>query len=128
MNIGTIRMGERGHLAGNIATIAVAMSFALRPVQSSNPKAPRYEICVRNPAGVHVQVGALWEQTSKSTGECFLQGHIDDPSMARPLAVNAFRQNDGSYNIAWLRPQRRTVEAFGLPANDNRDFPAAAAA
>jgi len=126
MNIGTIRMGERGALVGSIATIAVAMSFVLRPVQSNNPKAPRFEICTRNPAGVLVQVGALWEQTSKATGECFLQGRIDDPSMARPLAVNAFRQDDGTYNIAWLRPQRRAADPFGTPANDNRDFSVAA--
>lgn len=126
MNIGTIRVGDRGVLTGGIATIAVAMSFVLRPVQSSNPKAPAFEIFTRNPAGVHVPVGALWEQTSKATGECFLQGRIDDPSMARPLAINAFRQEDGSYNVAWLRPQRRTADPFGAPANDNRDFPAAA--
>jgi hypothetical protein len=25
------------------------------------------------PAGAAVQIGALWEQTSKTTGECFLQ-------------------------------------------------------
>ncbi|MDR3529107.1 MAG: DUF736 domain-containing protein [Rhodopila sp.] len=126
MNIGTIRATERGHLAGTIATIAVAMNFVLRAVQSSNPKAPRFEICTRNPAGVHVQVGALWEQTSKATGECFLQGRIDDPSMKSPLAISAFRQDDGSYNIVWLRPRRRGVDPFGAPANDNRDFPIAA--
>lgn len=126
MNIGTIRAHERGHLVASIATIAVAMSFVLRPVQSGNPKAPRFEICTRNPAGVLVQVGALWEQTSKSTGECFLQGRIDDPSMARPLAISAFRQDDGTYNIAWLRPQRRPADPFGAPANDNREFPIAA--
>ena len=126
MNIGTIRAHARGHLVGSIATIAVAMNFVLRPMQSSNPKAPRFEICTRNPAGVHVQVGALWEQTSKATGECFLQGRIDDPSMRSPLAISAFRQDDGSYNIAWLRPRGRGVETFGTPANDNRDFPIAA--
>ena len=126
MNIGTIRTSECGHLAGSIATIAVAMSFMLRPVESRNPKAPRFEICARSPGGTHVQVGVLWEQTSKTTGECFLQGRIDDPSMARPLAMSAFRQTDGSYNVAWLRPQRRTTDRFGIPANDNRDFSAAA--
>ena len=126
MNIGTIRATGRGHLAGTIATIAVAMNFVLRPVESSNTKAPRFEICTRNPAGVHVQIGALWEQTSKTTGDCFLQGRIDDPSMARPLAISAFRQTDGSYNVAWLRPQRRIGDRFDIPANDNRDFSAAA--
>ena len=127
MNIGTIRVNERGLLAGSIATIAVAMNFVLRPVQSTNANAPRYEICTRNPAGVTVQVGALWEQTSKATGECFLQGRIDDPSMARPLAISAFRQADDSYNVAWLRPKRRaTADPFAVPANDNRDYSAAA--
>ena len=126
MNIGTIRASERGHLAGAIATITVAMNFTLRPVESSNTKAPRFGICTRNPAGVHVQIGALWEQISKKTGECFLQGRIDDPSMARPLAISAFRQADGSYNVAWLRPQRRSADRFDISANDNRDFSAAA--
>ena len=119
MNIGTIRANERGHLTGSIATLAVAMTFALRPIEASNPKAPRYEICTRNPAGVHVQVGALWEQTSKATGECFLQGRIDDPSMSRPLAISAFRQTDGSYNVAWLRPRRGSADPFAAAANDD---------
>jgi uncharacterized protein (DUF736 family) len=126
MNIGTIRANERGHLTGSIATIAVAMSFVLRPLESSNAKAPRYEICTRNPAGAHVQVGALWEQTSKATGECFLQGRIDDPSMDRPLAISAFRQSDGSYNVAWLRPRRGSSDPFASPANDDHDMPEAA--
>ncbi len=122
MNIGTIRATERGQLTGSIATLTVAMSFALRSVDSNHAKAPRYEICTRNPAGAQVQIGALWEQTSKSTGECFLQGRIDDPSMRRPLAISAFRQNDGSYNVAWLRPQRRSGASLSPSANDNPPF------
>ena len=125
MNIGTINANERGNMSGTIATLAVAMNFALRPIESRNPKAPRFEICVRNPAGVHVQVGALWEQTSKATGECFLQGRIDDPSMKRPLAISAFRQTDGSYNVAWMRPQRRTADPFAA-VNDNTPYREAA--
>jgi uncharacterized protein (DUF736 family) len=122
MNIGTIRANERGALTGSIVTLTVAMSFALRGVASSHPNAPRYEICTRSPAGAAVQIGALWEQTSKSTGECFLQGRIDDPSMARPLAINAFRQDDGSYNVAWLRPQRRSSFRVEPSANDNPNY------
>ena len=122
MNIGTIRATERGQLTGSIATLTVAMSFALRSVDSNHAKAPRYEICTRNPAGAQVQIGALWEQTSKSTGECFLQGRIDDPSMRQPLTISAFRQNDGSYNVAWLRPQRRSGASLSPSANDNPPF------
>jgi uncharacterized protein (DUF736 family) len=112
MNIGTIRVNDRGALTGSIATLTVAMSFALRSVASNHPNAPRYEICTCSPAGAAVQIGALWEQTSKTTGECFLQGRIDDPSMARPLAISAFRQDDGSYNVAWLRPSAAPAFAW----------------
>ena len=126
MNIGTIRAADNGVLTGTIATLSVAMRFALRPVASLSPKAPAFELCARNPAGATVQIGALWEQTSKATGECFLQGRIDDPSMKHSLAISAFRQNDGSYNVAWARPGRRRSGAFPDHANDNRDFPRAA--
>ncbi|KUR74200.1 DUF736 domain-containing protein [Novosphingobium sp. Fuku2-ISO-50] len=122
MNIGTIRANDRGALTGSIATLTVAMSFALRGAASNHPNAPRYEICTRSPAGAAVQIGALWEQTSKTTGECFLQGRIDDPSMARPLAISAFRQDDGSYNVAWLRPQRRSGFRVASSANDNPTY------
>jgi uncharacterized protein (DUF736 family) len=122
MNIGTIRANDRGALTGSIATLTVAMSFALRGIASNHPNAPRYEICTRSPAGAAVQIGALWEQTSKTTGECFLQGRIDDPSMARPLAISAFRQSDGSYNVAWLRPQRRSGFRVAASANDNPTY------
>jgi uncharacterized protein (DUF736 family) len=57
MNIGTIRTNDRGALTGSIATLTVAMSFALRGVASNHPNAPRYEICTRSPAGAAVQIG-----------------------------------------------------------------------
>ena len=122
MNIGTIRATDNGVLTGNIATLSVALRFALRPVSSLSPKAPAFELCARNPAGATVQIGALWEQTSKATGECFLQGRIDDPSMQHPLAISAFRQNDGSYNVAWLRPRRGSAEPFAAAANDDHQI------
>jgi hypothetical protein len=39
MNIGTIRANDRGALTGSIATLTVAMSFALRGVASNHPNA-----------------------------------------------------------------------------------------
>lgn len=118
MNISTIRANDRGTLTGSIASLTVAMSFALRGVASNHPNAPRYEICTRSPAGAAVQIGALWEQSSKTAGECFLQGRIDDSSMARPLAIRAFRQDGSSHNVAWLRPQRRSGFRVAASAND----------
>jgi uncharacterized protein (DUF736 family) len=60
------------------------------------------------------------EQTSKTTGECFLQGRIDDPSMAR-LSISAFRQSDGSYNVVWL-PRRRSGFRVAASADDNPTY------
>jgi uncharacterized protein (DUF736 family) len=37
MNIGTIRANDRGALTGSIATLTVAMSFALRGVPRTTP-------------------------------------------------------------------------------------------
>src|SRR3546814_9895070 len=54
-----------------------------------------------------VQVGALFELFSNGTGEAFLNGKIEDPSLAAPLYISAFRQEDGSYNVVWSRPTRR---------------------
>jgi uncharacterized protein (DUF736 family) len=121
MNIGTIKQNEAGIFVGRISTLAVAMTIALREVRSNNPKAPRFEVHALNQAAKSwVQVGALFELTSNSTGEAFLNGRIDDPSLAQPLYVSAFRQDDGSYNVVWSRPtRRRDVAAAMAPKGDD---------
>jgi uncharacterized protein (DUF736 family) len=121
MNIGSIKQNEAGIFMGRISTLAVAMTIALREVRSNNPKAPRFEVHALNPtARTWVQVGALFELASNSTGEAFLNGRIDDPSLAQPLYISAFRQDDGSYNVVWSRPtRRRDVAAAMAPKGDD---------
>ncbi|MFZ2979997.1 MAG: DUF736 domain-containing protein [Sphingobium sp.] len=107
MNIGTISQNASGTYAGKISTLTVAMIIALRTVQSANPRAPKFEILALSAARQWVQVGALFELASNATGETFLNGKIEDPSLDKPLYISAFRQDDGSYNIVWSRPTRR---------------------
>ena len=107
MNIGSIKQNDAGIYMGRISTLAVAMTIALKAVTSNNPKAPRFEIHALGPNRSWVQVGAFFELHSNNTGEAFLNGRIDDPSLASPLQVSAFRQEDGSYNVVWSRPTRR---------------------
>ena len=107
MNIGSIKQNDNGIYMGRISTLAVAMTIALRAVNSPNPKAPRFEVHALGPNRNWVQVGALFELHSNNTGEAFLNGRIDDPSLAAPLQVSCFRQDDGSYNVVWSRPTRR---------------------
>ena len=107
MNIGSIKQNDAAIHVGKIATLTVAMTIALREVHSANPKAPKYEVLALSTSRAWVQVGALFELFSNGTGEAFLNGKIEDPSLAAPLYISAFRQEDGSYNIVWSRPTRR---------------------
>ena len=124
MNIGSIKQNEAGIFMGRISTLAVAMTIALKPVASQNPRAPRYEIHALTPGRTWVQVGALFELTSNNTGEAFLNGRIDDPSLSAPLQISAFRQDDDSYNIVWQRAQkRRDLTSAFAPKGDEDPAP-----
>src|SRR3546814_1440828 len=83
------------------------MTIALREVHSANPKAPKFEVLALSASRAWVQVGALFELFSNGTGEAFLNGKIEDPSLTAPLYISAFSQEDGSYNVVWSRPTRR---------------------
>ena len=121
MNIGEIKNVE-GRLMGAIATRTIDLPrIGLRPVQSQNERAPIYEVVVRNVGGRWVQIGALWEAVSNSSGEAFLQGSLEDPSPAEPLPIALFGTEADGYRVAWRRPQRR--DDFG-PASrgERREF------
>jgi len=122
MNLGNLKQNASGIYTGRIATLAVAMTIALRPWEARKENSPRFEILALTPARSWIRVGFLFEHGSKSTGEAFLQGSIDDPSMNKPLYIACFREEDGSYNVAWSRPRRPRNEL--APAGDNMDGPA----
>ena len=74
MNIGEIRKNANGQLIGSVETLTITRTIGLRPVTSSNPRAPKYEIVALNDQRRWVIVGALFELSSNSTGESFYQG------------------------------------------------------
>lgn len=106
MNIGELTKNANGFYTGKIVTRTLSMVLALRELHSPNVNAPRFEVFERASHGAWVKVGALWEQTGKETGEAFLQGSVDDPSMDKPLSIACFMRDDGSYAVAWSRPRR----------------------
>lgn len=106
MNIGSIKRNDRGTFTGRVSAMSFALTLALREVNSTNPKAPKFEIFALSAAKEWVQVGAFFEMFSNRDGSAFLNGKIDDPSFDKPLYVTAFQQEDESYNIVW---QRRTA-------------------
>lgn len=124
MNIGEIRKNANGQLIGSVETLTITRTIGLRPVTSSNPRAPRYEIVALNDQRRWVIVGALFELSSNSTGESFYQGKIDDPSMAQPLCIAAFPREDGTMAVAWQRPRRRDNRLGTAEYGESDMFPA----
>lgn len=130
-NIGEFKKNESGFYIGSIVTLAVSMTLALREVNNPNPNAPRYEIHAKSASGVWFKVGALWEKVGSETGEAFLTGSIDDPSMDKTLYIACFMQADGNYAIAWSRPRRARSTVPGQASQDDNggfDFEGGAAA
>ena len=108
MNIGQFKLSN-GRILGSIATRTIDLPrLGLRSVESTNDKAPVFEIVALNVGNRWVQIGALWEAIAKhTTGESFLQSTIDDPSLPEPLPVALFGNDEEGYRVAWRRPQRR---------------------
>jgi len=108
MNIGTLKANADGVHIGRIVTMAFAATIALREFVSTNERAPAFDVMALSAdRRSWVKVGALWEYSSNDTGEVFLSGRVDDPSLDKPIDVAMFRQEDGAYNVAWRRPQRK---------------------
>lgn len=122
MNIGEFQL-RNGRLMGSIATRTIDLPhLGLRPVDSDNDRAPVFEIVALNVGNRWVQIGALWEAVARNTtGEAFLQGSIDDPSLPEPLPIALFGSEQEGLRVAWRRPQRR--DDFGLATrNGRRDY------
>jgi uncharacterized protein (DUF736 family) len=117
MNIGEI-FSQNGRLTGSIATRTIDLPrIGLRKVTSENEKAPVFEILALNVARRWVQIGALWEAASKRTGEVFLAGNIDDPSLPEPLPIALFPADHGGYMVAWRRDTMRSDFGGGMGAS-----------
>jgi uncharacterized protein (DUF736 family) len=113
MNIGSFK-SVNGQLLGSVATATIDLSrLGLRPIESDNARAPAFDIMTLNVARRWVQIGALWEMTSNSTGEVFYQGKLDDPSMTEPLAVALFGTEEEGYRVVWNRPAPRRESLDG---------------
>lgn len=104
MNIGEFQL-RNGRLMGSIATRTIDLPhLGLRPIESENDRAPIYEIVALNVGNRWVQIGALWEAVARNTtGEAFLQGSIDDPSLPEPLPIALFGTEQEGLRVACLK-------------------------
>lgn len=120
MNIGNLKSNDEGIHIGRIVTLTFAATVALREVNSNNDRAPAFDVMALSAdRRSWVKVGALWQYSSNETGEVFLSGRIDDPSLDKPIDVALFQQEDGSYNVAWRRPQNKRTLSTAAAGNDS---------
>ena len=123
MQIGSFK-NVNGNLFGSIATAAINLPrLGLKPVESTNDKAPAFQVMTLNPARRWVEIGALWRAVSNSTGEVFYQGQVDDPSFAQSLSIALFADGEDGFNVAWNRRRRRRDDGFGGSAESGEDAP-----
>ncbi|MBB5712397.1 DUF736 domain-containing protein [Sphingomonas xinjiangensis] len=123
MNIGEFKRNANGDLLGSIASVSIDLPrLGLRPVRSDNERAPAFEIMALNVARRWVQVGALWEQESNTSGEIFYQGRLEDPSFANPLPIMLFGDDVDGFRVVWNRPQQVARDMDGnRRSRRNRD-------
>ena len=120
MNIGNLKSNDEGIHIGRIVTLTFAATVALREVVSNNDRAPAFDVMALSAdRRSWVKVGALWQYSSSESGEVFLSGRIDDPSLEKPIDVAFFQQDDGSYNVAWRRPQRKRTLPTASAGDDS---------
>lgn len=123
MNIGSFKV-SKGQLIGSVATATIDLKpLGLSKVESTNDRAPAFEIMVLNVAKRWVQIGALWEMSSNSTGETFYQGKLDDPSLPEPLQIMLFGDVEDGYRVVWNRaaPRRENLDGSRQKRRDRNN-------
>lgn len=112
--LGIVRRNPKnGVMMGRLMSLDLAVTVALRAVQSNNPDAPKFEVHGLNQkANAWVQIGAVWEKFSNTDGSAFLQGSINDRSFGRVNLLGFPRENNetGEEEIV-----------FGIPSSRRRD-------
>ena len=124
-NIG-IMTKQQGILRGTVTTLKFTIAdVVFKENDSDNPAAPKYRIGGRQDSKQrYAEIGAEWEKTSEQTGEVYLSGSIDDPSLPEPVYFAGFDMEgqDGVIQLVWTRtnPKKRKT-AMDMNAADLGD-------
>lgn len=92
-----------GEFRGQIGTLALqAKSIRIAAEQSVGSNAPSHRLFVGD-----VEIGAAWEKRTQDDRP-YLSIKLDDPSFVAPIFAQLFEAEDGSYDLIWSRPARRS--------------------
>ena len=92
-----------GDFRGQIATLALqAKSVRIAAEEGASSNAPSHRVFVGD-----VEIGAAWEKRTQDDRH-YLSIKLDDPSFVAPIFAQLFEAEDGSYDLVWNRPARRS--------------------
>ena len=109
MNIGEMIRNDNGSVTGYIAepTYDFAHVF-LDKVESSNARAPLFDLKTPSPSGRPFRLGALWEYTARETGEVYFSGYIESGvSGYVPLRIFRSKRNPNAWVVVRNLPGDR---------------------
>lgn len=88
---------DNGGFTGTIKTLNLNIKAALRPLDSSNERAPAFRVFVGG-----AECGAAWRKVSRSDRP-YLAVKIDDPSFAAPIYASLLEGEKGEHRLLWSR-------------------------
>lgn len=109
MNIGELIRNDNGSVTGYIAEPTYDFhNVYLEKVESSNERAPLFNIMTKSPRGRPFRLGSVWERTAKETGETYLGGYIESGvSGFVLLRIFRSRQNPNAWVVVRNLPGGR---------------------
>jgi uncharacterized protein (DUF736 family) len=105
-NIGFLNANERGSFIGKIETLAFTNVVGLRPVQSNNPNAPKYDMMARSSANSWIKIGALFEQVARTSGKS-IRDASTIPAWPSRWTLPSSATRTAAYNVTWTRRRTR---------------------
>lgn len=116
MNIGEMTRNDDGSVTGFIAEPTYDFEHVfLEKIESSNARAPLFNLKTKSPRGRPFRLGAIWERTAKQTGEVYFGGYIESGvSGYVPLRLFRSRQNPDQWVVVRKLPQRKASGAQGV--------------
>ena len=92
-----------GELRGQIVTLALqAKSVRIVAEENTSGNAPTHRVLIGE-----VEIGAAWKKHTQDDRP-YLSVKLDDPSFMAPIFAQLFEAEDGSYDLIWSRPARRS--------------------
>ena len=100
--IGNFKMVS-GELRGQIVTLALqAKSVRIVAEENTSGNAPTHRVLIGE-----VEIGAAWKKHTHDDRP-YLSVKLDDPSFTAAIFAQLFEAEDGSYDLVWNRPARRS--------------------